>query len=416
MYLRDVFMKMISTLLNITSKAFVCSLFLIIQNCTYSNDGQPKIQPLTEHWEKPIPHQTIPAGLNSISAKECGVCHQEIYKEWKDSFHAIALQDPQFQGEWKRDGNLWVCINCHTPLQDQQEFIILGKEDGDYYKPVQKSNPNFDPNLKEESITCAACHVRDGAVIGLRGDTMAPHAVKIDPEFLSRQYCLTCHNVTDELTPSLVCSFQTGDEWAAGPYPERGRDCISCHMPEVYRSLTGYTQARWTRRHTWIGSAIPKFMGQGKIVRGYKRGMEIDIQSSQKSLTSGDSTFVTITVTNQNAGHYLPTGDPEYFITLDLSLENDEGRVIADTTYRIGQLWKWWPKAEKVFDNRLRPLEKRNYLFSFTVPKNGGDRTFKVIITNHRLTEENAKATNIFGIAPLNAVVFEKEIVFENPE
>lgn len=393
----------------------ICSICLLFQSCSQSQE-KSNIQPLTEHWEKPVPHQSIPAGLNSLSAKECGVCHSEIYQEWKESFHAIALQDPQFQGEWKRDGNLWVCLNCHTPLQDQQEFIILGKEDGDYYKPVQKKNPDYDPELKEESITCAVCHVRDGAVIGTIGGLAAPHAVKKDHELLSRQFCLTCHNVTDELTQTLVCSFQTGDEWESGPYPATGRDCISCHMPEVYRPLTGFTQARWTRRHTWIGSAIPKFMGGDKIVKGYKNGMEIDIQSSQKSLPTGDSTFVTLTVTNQNAGHFLPTGDPEYFITLDFSLEDNVGQVIADTTHRIGQLWEWWPKAKKVSDNRLRPLEKRNYFFSFTVPQYDGGRIFKVVVTNHRLTEENAKATNILGIAPLNAVVFEKEIVFTKTE
>ena len=159
------------------------SVFILVLNgCGNMGGGQAKIQPLTKHWGKPVPYQKVPEGLVSLSAEVCGACHTEMYREWKESFHAIALQDPQFQGEWKKDKELWVCLNCHTPLQNQQEFIILGKEDGDYFKPVKKENPNFDPQLQQESITCAVCHVRDGAVIGTRGNQLAsPHKVKADP-------------------------------------------------------------------------------------------------------------------------------------------------------------------------------------------------------------------------------------------
>ena len=137
------------------------------------------------NWEKVIPNQEVPEGLESLSASECGDCHEEIYREWQASNHAIAWQDMQFQAEWAKDDSLWVCLNCHTPLQNQQEFIILGKQDGDYFKPVKQANPHFDPKLKEESITCAVCHVRDGAVIGLHGNqTDAAHKVKKDSSLM----------------------------------------------------------------------------------------------------------------------------------------------------------------------------------------------------------------------------------------
>ena len=119
--------------------------------------------PLTKHWEMPIPQQEIPAGLVSISAVSCAVCHQEIYDEWKQSTHAVAFQDLQFQAEWKKD-DILTCLNCHTPLQNQQEFIVKGLINGDYKTPVKEPNPHFDKNLQLESITCATCHVRDGSV------------------------------------------------------------------------------------------------------------------------------------------------------------------------------------------------------------------------------------------------------------
>jgi len=72
---------------------------------------------------------------------------------------------------------------------------VTGLIAGDYHRPVEVSNPDFDLMLKEEAITCAVCHVRDGFVIGPYGNTEAPHPVKKDPPILSVQACLSCHNV-----------------------------------------------------------------------------------------------------------------------------------------------------------------------------------------------------------------------------
>lgn len=69
-------------------------------------------------------------------------------KSEKNSFYAVAWQDPQFQSEWTKDDSFWVCINWHIPLQNQQPSIITGKLDADYFHPVKTQNPNFDPKLQ----------------------------------------------------------------------------------------------------------------------------------------------------------------------------------------------------------------------------------------------------------------------------
>lgn len=370
-----------------------------------------EIRLLTKHWETAIPNQEIPEDLESLSASECGECHEEIYREWQSSNHAIALQDLQFQAEWAKDDSLWVCLNCHTPLQNQQEFIILGIRDGDYFKPVKEENPYYDPQLREESITCAVCHVRGGAVIGTRGDQeAAPHKVKKDTRFLSSEFCLTCHNITDVLTPTLVCSFQSGEEWSSGPYPEMGRNCVSCHMPVVYRPLAVDEKARMTRRHTWVGSAVPKFIGSDSIANGYKSGLDVEIQTFSKKITAGDSAFFTVSVANQKAGHHVPTGDPEYFLTIHLRLTDERQNIIRDTTLKIGQEWKWWPRAEKFSDNRLKPLEQRVYTLAGVLPPGPGKFYWEVIITSHRMTIENATVMGLMGKYPIEAVIFHKKI------
>ncbi len=387
-------------------------LFILILFLGCDNKKTRDVQPLTKHWEKPIPFQTLPEGLSSLSAEECGECHVEIYNEWKASFHAQAWYDPQFQAEWAKDDSLWVCLNCHTPLTNQQEFLILGKKGGDYFQPVKQSNSRFDPSLQEEAITCAVCHVRNSAVIGPYGNQEeAPHAVQKDPGHLSQQMCLSCHNVEDALSPTLVCTFQTGEEWKTSPYARVGEDCISCHMPKVDRPPVYYGPVRPTRKHTWVGSGIPKFPENKELLEGYIPGLDVQIVPAREEYEAGEKAFFTVLLTNQRAGHFLPTGDPEYFITLSLSLTDKEGSVFKDTTYRIGQEWEWWPEARKLSDNRLQPLEKRAYSFSFTIPLNVPVLRFRVEVSNHRMTQENAEAMGLLDFYPLSAVVFKKEIL-----
>ena len=92
---------------------------------------QADIQLLTKSWEKVIPHQEIPEGLTALNAAYCGTCHREHYDEWRQSTHSHAWTDLQFQAEIKKESSPFMCINCHIPIQNQQEFIVTGLIDGD---------------------------------------------------------------------------------------------------------------------------------------------------------------------------------------------------------------------------------------------------------------------------------------------
>ncbi len=379
-----------------------------------ANSGN--VQPLTEHWEKPVPFQKVPRGLTTLSAEECGKCHDEIYSEWKSSFHAQAWQDPQFQSEWAKDDSLWVCINCHIPMVNQQPEVVRGKIDGDYFRPVKEKNPSFDPKLRGESITCAACHVRDGFVLGPYGNQAdAPHAVKKDTEHLSRQLCFSCHNVTDVLNPSLVCVFNTGNEWLEGPYPNVQKDCITCHMPYVERPLSTLGPARKTRKHLWIGSGIPKTQRDqiegGPPVPEYVRGLDVKIEAGRKVYQRGKQAYFTVILSNQHAGHLLPTGDPEYYYTLHLDAIADREDTLVTKTFRIGQEWEWWPKARKLGDNRIKPLESRSFSLSFVIPYEANEVKLLTRLITHRMSLENAKFNRLLAGYPLSALIFEDEMV-----
>lgn len=362
---------------------------------------------LTKHWESPIPHQEIPEGLNSISAASCGSCHQDIYNEWKQSTHAVAFQDLQFQAEWKKD-DILTCLNCHTPLQNQQEFIVKGFINGDYKRPLKEPNRHFDKALQLESITCAACHVRDGYVIGTSGNTNAPHATKRDVELLSKTLCIGCHNVVDELNPVLVCTFETGDEWESNWARKEGKSCISCHMPETERPIVPGAKARRSHFHHFPGSGIPKFFGME--AEGLK-SMEISGNALSKTYSVGDTIHYTLEVKNSFAGHSIPTGDPERYFLITFRLMDSQGSTVREETHRIGETWQWHPVAKKIADNNLEPLEERTYSFSHYVDQKG-TFTLGVEITKHRMTVENAKYHDLLGKYPLSIKVFNKQYDF----
>ena len=92
---------------------------------------------LRDDFRHAVSYQEVPAGILGIRAQDCGACHQEIYEEWKTSYHAQAYVDPFFQAYWKKDENIWICLNCHTPLENQQPWIVHGLEDENIKKPIK---------------------------------------------------------------------------------------------------------------------------------------------------------------------------------------------------------------------------------------------------------------------------------------
>ena len=150
---------------------------------------------LRSDYAHAIPFQKIPAGLDSLKAESCGQCHQAIYEEWKSSVHSQAYKDPFFHAYWIKDKHSWVCLNCHAPLENQQPTLIKDIPRNRVEKAHQETNLQFDPEYQKEGITCAACHVRDGVILGPFEDSAAPHPTRFDPNFRTAQVCYRCHNV-----------------------------------------------------------------------------------------------------------------------------------------------------------------------------------------------------------------------------
>jgi len=361
------------------------------------------VTPLTNSWEVAIPNQEVPAGLSSLSAKQCGSCHQDHYNEWKLSTHSHAWTDLQFQAELKKESSPFMCINCHIPLQNQQEYIIKGLENGDIYKPVKERNPLFDRELQQEGINCASCHVRDGAVIGPTGTEKAPHKTVKDPSFLSEALCISCHNAVAVVTPTLACSFETGDEWKEGPHFGE-KNCIDCHMEKINREIVHGYGERLSHFHSFPGSGIPKFDTVKSIGLN---GLGIYPSKIDSVLNIGDSVSYTLKLKNEFAGHKLPTGDPERFFLITFSLVNETGDTLVTKQDRIGEHWEWYPEAKKISDNNLMPNEERVFSFSYK-PKMKENLRLEVAITKNRMDNKTALYNKLGANYPLFITVFKR--------
>ena len=335
---------------------------------------------LRSDYAHAIPYQKVPAGLDSLKAESCGTCHREIYDEWKTSVHAHAFADPFFQAYWKKDKNIWVCLNCHTPLENQQPTLIKTIPRGRVEKAIQEPNPHYDADYQKEAISCAACHVRDGVIYGPFEDSAAPHPTKFDPNFRTTQICYRCHNVVSG--PAQF--YNAGPCGTYAEYEgkffmqERGFICQSCHMPEIDRAVASDGPIRRGRQHHWRGGHDPDMI---------KRAVAVQIKADPPHPKPGDQVTFTLTLINAGAGHKIPTGDPDRHFTIEFLVEDREKRVIRQDISTMGRWIMWQPVILELYDNRLLPLASREYRFTYRMPAESDGLALKARVQYHILTD-----------------------------
>ena len=298
---------------------------------------------LTDTTARFVPLQSTPPGLVSLKAKDCGQCHADIYHEWQGSLHAKAFTDPFFKAYHRKDKGDPTCLVCHSPLQNQSP-VILSSASGRYDDLQASPNPDYDPDLQQEGVTCSACHVRDGIVYGPypAADMNAPHPVAFDEDFLKPDLCNRCHEVPSKafsLMDSGVCS--TGEEFSDGPWATRGYTCQHCHMPATRRPLVAGFEARDGRKHLWPG--------------GYSRDQLATVFSFDAK-RSGDE--LVIGITNNGAGHKVPTGDPDRFMILEFTWLDENGQRHPLTRIEFKRQVIWQPIMLVWSDNRPAPGQR----------------------------------------------------------
>ena len=373
---------------------------------------------VSPHFELPIPTDKIPEVLSSLSAKECARCHSEFYKEWETTIHSQAWTDPYFQIDWKFDRSGQICKNCHTPLDKQQEDIVLGFNDKDKWDPILAPNPDFDAELQHEGVTCTACHLKEGKIRGPFGLTDTPHPVeKFDnPNII----CKRCHMVENTgwdtfytLPPcGTIVEIQSTMKHQAQVAGERGLSgelvvpdetslrCVECHMPLMERPLVAGGPVRITRQHLWRG---------GHDADMVKSALEASFTEAPDS-TSTQRKF-NITVTNVGAGHFLPTGIPDRQLSIEFHVLDSTGKILSTEEELIKRTMIWRPFIFDWSDNRLARWQPKTFEFSLNTKKEPQAVAVEATVHYFLLPEARRKRIGYENTTPTFHELFREKIV-----
>jgi hypothetical protein len=229
----------------------------------------------------------VPTGLVSSAADDCGRCHAEIAAEWRGSLHARAWTDPIFQEAYAAEP-LAECRNCHAP------------ENGGRFPTGRAAH---------DGVSCAACHVRAGAVLAAddpaspraaRG--LAPHPVLATRDLADSAFCAGCHQFNflgfladadgrGHHVPTEEAQQDTYGEWQASASATAGETCQGCHMPWVASPGGGRH-----RSHAFRGGFDPQLVRQAVSAEVTARETALGVE-------------VSVRIRPGRTGHAFPTGD-----------------------------------------------------------------------------------------------------------
>jgi hypothetical protein len=160
----------------------------------------------------------------------CAVCHEQETKEWTDSPHAHAING-RFLAEWKREGQKWECLVCHTSQYDRKtgQFSPAGVSCQSCHGPVTEDHPDkVKKLLPVTSETCQSCH------------SITHGEWRISAHGQKNIRCFDCHKMHQmnlrEDDPDAMCGTCHAEQlkdFTHATHHAQGLHCITCHMPEL---------------------------------------------------------------------------------------------------------------------------------------------------------------------------------------
>ena len=296
----------------------------------------------------------LPEGLANASAQGCAACHPATVHRWRSGPHGQAPSDA-FLAALEAEGNP-TCGTCHWPLASQQPLSFTPALAA---PPPTTPAAGFDGTLRAEGVTCAACHIREGAIVAASpGPHAAPHPVRHGPELASGEVCRSCH----QLERDGVALYDTYGEWSRSAYAAAEVGCLDCH-----------------------GGAGPDGRGATDhqlVIDGMQPVSLLVELDGDRVVRGGDPLEVRLTLQNTGAGHHWPSGGPWSGARLDaaLVLDTDDGPTRAapfavDLHRRFDDRW------QIVEDTRLAAGTSQEHTWRPALPQDAPAGAWRLDIT-----------------------------------
>ncbi len=368
-------------------------------------------------WDKSSAEFTDP--------QTCAECHPDQYEEWTNSVHALAFQDPIYQGELnaaiKAVGHdiAKQCEGCHTPAA-----VVQGEIKG---AGITGLSP-----LAMAGVSCDVCHsisghtgrqtpygqpengsiilspgkdTKDGAV--LTKHTPFPpeegcgegfHECVESPLHLTSELCASCHQVFHYETHTPLEA--TYAEWKNGPYAVNNIHCQDCHMVEIdtfKRAADQFIRPKRGEYHHYfnganfllyfLSDAAAKKAGNEELAaNAYKKfemavarlqaAAELDIAPVYRNDRLAE---IKVRVRNIRAGHNLPTSLTNVRqMWLEVTAKDSKGNILmtsgtVDANGKISKDVRMFNSEgqHEGFHFAIDPWEVQSFAKHDTIPPKG---------------------------------------------
>jgi tetratricopeptide (TPR) repeat protein len=178
------------------------------------------------------------------TAQYCGHCHQEAYRQWRQSVHSNSFRAPWYL----KNVNLLIdekgvqysrhCEGCHNPV------ALLS---GDLSQGMPKKRP-----FEDEGITCTTCHsILSTDTTGTGSYVMGTPAVLVDEKGTP---------ISGPVSDSeILAHLDRHSKAVMRPLYQTAEFCAACHKAAIPRSLDDY---KWLRAISlydeWQGASFTK--------------------------------------------------------------------------------------------------------------------------------------------------------------
>ena len=311
-------------------------------------------------WDLPTP----------ASAELCGDCHRAIHEGWRASAHASAMESRLFQDALKMaeadngPSVRKVCLECHAPLA------------------VRLKDLGLERKVSWEGVTCDYCHSirevsKSGANLAARvemsnlksgpsKDSMSPSHETAYSEVHTRSLaCAVCHEYVNALGFPVLTTYT---EWEASTYVGNDTQCQTCHMSLVQGNVVDPRVKRQAAHEVNLHQ-----MPGSHSIQQLNQALGMQLSTDRK----GEQVLVRVKISNNGAGHSVPTGSPMRRLILKVRAESYSGkslseervyaRNVADRDGKpiVREHDAFLKAAKVVSDNRIAAGETRIEDFSF---------------------------------------------------